>query len=291
MRFHSRFALVAAVILAGQARAGGPVLIDDFNDGDDNGWTHVDYTIGYPYGPGIYSAATGVYRFRTTGVVPANSFNIVSAAWNASSDPFYSHGRVRARIRSNAPVSNPAIVLRWNTASHTGYALGADAGNGRVFIQRVDCSPITCSPDLLVYADVQPAYAVGVDWILEASAVGDWLSIRAWRVGDPEPAEPQIIVQDSNYPTGLIGLGIAHGTGIAATLDGHVDDITFTPLSVADITGDGTVNVDDLLAVIGAWGSCPKSPAECPGDIAPQPRGDGTVDIDDLLLVISNWDA
>jgi len=54
---------------------------------------------------------------------------------------------------------------------------------------------------------------------------------------------------------------------------------------LGDITADGTVNVDDLLAVINAWGACPSS---CASDIAP-PGGNGVVDVDDLLMVINNW--
>jgi hypothetical protein len=50
-----------------------------------------------------------------------------------------------------------------------------------------------------------------------------------------------------------------------------------------DINGDGTVNVNDLLAVINAWGPC-ASP--CPADL----NSDGAVNVDDLLIVINNWD-
>ena len=56
------------------------------------------------------------------------------------------------------------------------------------------------------------------------------------------------------------------------------------PLIPGDITGDGIVNVDDLLAVINSWGRC----AGCPADIAPA-GGDGVVNVDDLLAVINNW--
>lgn len=55
-------------------------------------------------------------------------------------------------------------------------------------------------------------------------------------------------------------------------------------LCPADITGDGTVNVSDLLAVINAWGPCPKG-GVCPADIT----GDGTVNVSDLLAVINAW--
>lgn len=52
-----------------------------------------------------------------------------------------------------------------------------------------------------------------------------------------------------------------------------------------DITGDGLVNVSDLLAVINSWGPCPAPPASCPADVT----GDGTVNVSDLLMIIGNW--
>ena len=58
-----------------------------------------------------------------------------------------------------------------------------------------------------------------------------------------------------------------------------------------DATADGVVDVDDLLAVINAWGDCPSPcPPACAGDIAPSPiAGDCVVDVDDLLSVINHW--
>jgi hypothetical protein len=70
----------------------------------------------------------------------------------------------------------------------------------------------------------------------------------------------------------------------------------FTPLPAcdADIAGagwggpNGLVNIDDLLAIINAWGGCAVPPATCPADIAPF-GGNGIVNIDDLLAVINGW--
>jgi hypothetical protein len=55
--------------------------------------------------------------------------------------------------------------------------------------------------------------------------------------------------------------------------------------------GDGIVNVDDLLLIIGTWGACPAT-GPCPGDIVPaSPSGVGNavVNVDDLLAVITGW--
>jgi hypothetical protein len=48
----------------------------------------------------------------------------------------------------------------------------------------------------------------------------------------------------------------------------------------ADIDGDGTIGVLDLLAVLGAWGQ-PGGPADV--------NRDGTVDVLDLLEVLASW--
>ena len=59
------------------------------------------------------------------------------------------------------------------------------------------------------------------------------------------------------------------------------------PADIAPTGGNGIVDVDDLLAVINAWGAC----ESCVADIAPLTNGNGTVDVDDLLLVINSWGA
>jgi hypothetical protein len=48
-----------------------------------------------------------------------------------------------------------------------------------------------------------------------------------------------------------------------------------------DVNGDGTVDVVDLLAVVGNWGPC----KDCNEDI----NGDSMVDVVDLLAVIGAW--
>jgi len=80
-----------------------------------------------------------------------------------------------------------------------------------------------------------------------------------------------------NTPGNVVGLYTDNG--------GNTLSESCKPAVPGDITGDGIVNVADLLAVIGAWGACPKLPTPCPGDVS----GDGLVNVQDLLLVIGNW--
>jgi subtilisin family serine protease len=76
---------------------------------------------------------------------------------------------------------------------------------------------------------------------------------------------------DPQYGHGLINAAAALEAAIPEPLAGDVDL-------------NGLVNIDDLLAVINSWGTCPIA-APCPADVALS----GAVDIDDLLTVINNW--
>ena len=59
------------------------------------------------------------------------------------------------------------------------------------------------------------------------------------------------------------------------------------PACSGDVTNDGDVDTDDLLAVINTWGDV--GPPRPQGDCAPLPNGDCTVNTDDLLAVINQW--
>jgi hypothetical protein len=64
----------------------------------------------------------------------------------------------------------------------------------------------------------------------------------------------------------------------------EVIDYPFPELNDAipgDVNGDGTVDVNDLLAIIAAWGPC----SGCGEDVT----GDGVVDVDDLLAALAAW--
>ena len=52
----------------------------------------------------------------------------------------------------------------------------------------------------------------------------------------------------------------------------------------ADLTGDGQVNVFDLLTLLAAWGPCPNAPA-CPSDL----NGDHFINVFDLLELLNVW--
>ena len=51
----------------------------------------------------------------------------------------------------------------------------------------------------------------------------------------------------------------------------------------ADVNQSLSVNVEDLLQVLSDWGTCPELPVDCPSDI----DTDGSIDVDDVLAVIA----
>jgi len=108
----------------------------------------------------------------------------------------------------------------------------------------------------------------------------------------------------TNFATGALGAvsmvtgpdGAFYYLSRDAVGGGRVFRVVYTgPLCEADLAPaggpDGTVNVQDLLAVIGAWGPCGKG--ACPADVAPPgpPQGDDIVNVQDLLAVIGAWGA
>jgi predicted outer membrane repeat protein len=76
-----------------------------------------------------------------------------------------------------------------------------------------------------------------------------------------------------------------HPPGASVIVDmGAYEFNDFRPL-LGDVTGDGVVNVNDLLGVINSWGPCPAFPQHCPADL----DQNGVVNHHDLLIVIQNW--
>jgi hypothetical protein len=77
-------------------------------------------------------------------------------------------------------------------------------------------------------------------------------------------------------------LRIRVGGATAATGTGNmvITCVADPPSCPADVTGNGMVDIDDLLAVINGWGG-----GAGPADVT----GNGVVDIDDLLAVINSW--
>jgi hypothetical protein len=81
-------------------------------------------------------------------------------------------------------------------------------------------------------------------------------------------------------------------TNAAGDVISDAGTLTVTKPCLGNIVGGGSVDVNDLLAVITTWGPCPAPcPPQCTADIAPNPGGNCSVDVNDLLMVITHWGA
>jgi hypothetical protein len=87
-----------------------------------------------------------------------------------------------------------------------------------------------------------------------------------------------------NVTNGVIGL---HSGLFSGEIQSGINAIQVRRLIAGDATGDGAVDVDDLVAVILGWGACDAcvSSSMCPADF----DHNCSVDVDDLVTVILNW--
>jgi hypothetical protein len=82
-------------------------------------------------------------------------------------------------------------------------------------------------------------------------------------------------------PPGYFMLFIVNGAGVPSV----ASMVKLGPPHPADLNGDGIVDVQDLVALILAWGPCTGD--ACPADI----DGNGVVDVADLVTLILSWGA
>jgi len=224
-----RLGLLLVVTLSAQAFS-QTILIDDFDNGNADGWTTYDASVGEPWGPGtIEVSRTGAYHFESAGSVPGGQASPLVASWDQSSDPVFTDGFLRAKVKVH------------ELGSAVGLALRNSPGNGYVFWGTTANNGILGNGGFRINKNVNGRdaqsrqvpgnfpFGVDEDWYIEAGAVGDQLSMKVWRVGDPEPESPQLTWQDGTFSTGYFLVGAwKHGIlAQPARISATIDDIYF----------------------------------------------------------------
>jgi len=103
------------------------------------------------------------------------------------------------------------------------------------------------------------------------------------------PDEPVYLSEDVTIPAGTpdgpwyIGVKLTGSSDSDATNNEFVTliDVGEVNECPADLSGDGVVDVNDILAIVSAFGGC----SDCPEDI----DGDGEVGVNDILIAIAAW--
>ncbi len=220
-------------------------LIDDFNDGNDDGWTRLDGSAEEPWGPGTYDASSGAYHLLGGGEVPPGYGGWMASIWDASSDPLYSDGFLKAKIRTDDETALVILTLRYRSIG-TFYAFGANAIANRFFLSKIADGREVVNERF--FAD-EP-FRAGEDWVIEAGAIGDQLSMKMWKFGEPEPLEPQWTYRDpSRLPSGRLGVVTWHWAienTPAGTVNVTYDDIYFHPPVPGDFNSDRILDVEDI---------------------------------------------
>ncbi len=223
------FFVVGAVSLAAPVQA---ELIDDFNDGNDKGWSHFDGLQGTPWGPTIYDASSGQYVISSTQPLPPLRQPVVTGTfWTESiGDPSFSTGFWTTMIRADNAATNLASAMRFDLVNGNGYVFIADITQDTIGIVRVDNG----SAIILVAGifELLPEQ----DYLLQVGVMGPDLSrganlsLKIWAVGDPEPIDPQLTASDFSYLVGAFGLFIFNEPGgPGGQLSGRFDNVTFCP--------------------------------------------------------------
>jgi hypothetical protein len=129
-------------------------------------------------------------------------------------------------------------------------------------------------------------YSGGLDAIIQGSLDGsdhapfEWQGFQACLIiedwGNPWYHHENDHVEMPNY------IDYDYATQITRSVCGWlVDQAGLLEFCEGDTNGDGVVNTEDLLALLGVWGTDPGGP--------PDFDGDGNVGTSDLLILLGNW--
>jgi hypothetical protein len=225
----------AATQLHGQAAS--TKLIDDFSDGSDDGWVHVDLLQPFGLGQAVFDASSNAYELSSADIVPplpsgagctgAGAFWLPSVSGARDVERF-SNGTVRATFTFNNDISNGLIGLRSDVETVSLYDFAANNSVDTIYIDRlVSGLSVTGGAGL---ANAPFTMDPGQEYVVEATAVGPQLSMKVWAVGDEEPDDPQLSITDHALTSGSVSVASYYCEGFGGDLlSTTFDDITFTP--------------------------------------------------------------
>lgn len=126
-----------------------------------------------------------------------------------------------------------------------------------------------------------PLYAValgddGTGWAASVNIGSDILRFdgTGWSAEAPPTSDANIVAL-SRDPDGAVWM-------LGETADADSLAMKYDCACVADVDGDGSVGMTDLVDVLIEWGPCPTS---CISDL----NDDGVVGVTDLLMILTDW--
>jgi hypothetical protein len=207
---------------------------------------------------------------------------------NANADAFALQAQTGNIVRS-LKVRYPNIqVVFLSTRIYAGYAQGVSTLNPEPYAYES-----AFGAKWAIQAQINQMSGGGIDPIagnLDFNTIAPWIAWGPYLWADGlTPRSDGLtwactdLVADGTHPS---------DTGRTKVADMLLDFLLHSPYSQpwfegrpGDANGDGTVNIDDLTAVITHWGTCPAPCSACAGDVT----FNCAVNIDDLVRVITNW--
>lgn len=232
--------LILGLAIGAATRVGGAVIpIDDFDHRDPAlpGWTLADTSVNQDWGPGVYDPSSGALRVYHSGselVPPGESFATTAmfGMWNASVDPLYSKGYLRAKIQTHEVQNSTSIGIRADLSTATGYILfgRTQSPNSMPELDGMFAlSKFVNGAETVVWSS-GIEYLPDEEWNVELGAVGARITGKVWMVGAAEPSVPQFEWIDPDpIATGMLVISSDKSSGntILARGDATFDDIVF----------------------------------------------------------------
>ena len=262
-------AMLGALALATGAQAGSLMDQVGANDGTDIDTSNILASQYFEAAYSIYSIAA-IDDFDNSGGMSATSVAAVVSGWN---------GYTSIDMISGVQV-NFYVAIEDAAANLVGYA----SADGSV---NLDANWTGQAYGDLVYLDGNWALTTDTQMVtlipVNEFAVNGQTGVATSFIGDASAWQAN--------PGGGFGMPSnwqAATANLSIRVMGGVGDPCDQPLGPcpADVTGDGPVNVNDILAVIGSYGEIGDGTYRPIGDCDPAPNGDCAVTVDDLLLVI-----
>jgi hypothetical protein len=264
-----RRVVLASCVLAAAAWGARAEVIDNFDDGNDQGWTRFLADPFQPGGPFAFDASSGEYRLSSFDTLFSDEACGMYSFRLDLAQPQYTDGVWSLRLRSNSNATQTHAIARaiLTPTGIVGYGVEVN------FQSNTSLRVYAALDDVVVTLATRSRFdftpAVGMNYLMDFALFGADLSVTIWPEGSPRPAQPQLTATDSGTPLGQGAFGVAlikPGSGPAGRLTGAFDSISFdVPCDPTDFNGDGVFpdiqDVIDYFFVFGG-GACPTNACE-----------------------------
>ncbi len=191
---------------------GATYFFDDFEDGDETDgvpatWLRGDNT------NGASGVVAGDYILTGTDV---SSYVEESTAFD--------DGYVRVQLRFLQSINSTFAYIGARSPIGAAYVGGIQQDGALAIIEANEGTPIQ------IHASINTSLSPSTrDVLLQFDTVGTRISLTAWHLGDPKPAQPQLVVFDDTTTSGEVGVGLGNGGGASQVAFRHVEAVPEPP--------------------------------------------------------------